>query len=265
MPTYIRQDDQLLRLARAIYPHWRDRKIMRRGAKIIPQLDVDEPSETEPYGCFRRRDGKQVRKTRRTDTTPAEKVSRLRVELAQASDIAMSVVAREVKKSEAARDNLTLLDLRIKLVDLKRRYPQFAILTDDQMLVDPERAHVPPKIKRNHPPGLSVGTNFPGRLGPGGVGAGGAGAGGDVNGGVNNENTPVSAGGVLKIPRRQNDGKDVLTSQFGEVGEAGINPHERAAAISRDIERLLESKKQTGWEDYLDVCFALFEFLAVSY
>lgn len=40
VPAWIPQPAQLLRLAKAIYPHWRERRIERGGHRIIPALNV---------------------------------------------------------------------------------------------------------------------------------------------------------------------------------------------------------------------------------
>jgi hypothetical protein len=58
---------------------------------------------------------------------------------------------------------------------------------------------------------------------------------------------------ILRIPRRPRESVD-LPSPYApsDVIEA-INPRERAAAVLREIERQYEPKRQSGWEDYLDV------------
>ncbi|KAG8946440.1 Enhancer of polycomb-like protein 1 [Tulasnella sp. 419] len=63
VPPSFPQPAQLTKLARAIYPHWRDRKVDRAGHRIIPQLNYDESNEGDPYVCFRHRELKPVRKT----------------------------------------------------------------------------------------------------------------------------------------------------------------------------------------------------------
>jgi hypothetical protein len=40
VPTWIPQPAQLLRLAKVIYPYWRDRRVERKGHRIIPDLNV---------------------------------------------------------------------------------------------------------------------------------------------------------------------------------------------------------------------------------
>ncbi|KAF9519381.1 hypothetical protein BS47DRAFT_29976 [Hydnum rufescens UP504] len=212
VPSYCRDPSHLLRLARAIYPHWKERKIARQGHKIIPQLNYDESNDGDPYVCFRRRDVKSVRKTRRTDTTPADKVTKLRSELINAKDLASSVVSREVKKLELGKDARVVLEARLRLVEHKRKYPHFASPHDDALLVDPERT----LAKRP-------------KLGESGV--------------------------SLKITRRSKEATE-LTSPAGSI-EDPPNPHERAAFYQKEIERHCELKKNSSWEDYIDLQVSL--------
>ena len=138
-------------------------------------LQLDESNDTDPFVCFRRRDAKAVRKTRRADNTPADKITRLRIELQQVSDLAANVVTREMKKAELGRDTVLVLEARLRLVDHKRRFPHLCNPQDDQ--------------------------------------------------------SPYATSESIKM----------------------TNPCERAAAILREIERQYKPRKQSGWEDYLDV------------
>ncbi|KAF8342085.1 uncharacterized protein EI90DRAFT_3011637 [Cantharellus anzutake] len=127
-----------------------EQKIARQGHKIIPSLNLhltpmekahqfNESNSEDGYVCFRRRDVKSVHKTHRMDTTPAEKVSWLRQELIKAKDLANLTVLREVKKLELNKDVHSVLEARIRFIELKRKHPQFSLRTDDQLLVDPDR------------------------------------------------------------------------------------------------------------------------------
>jgi enhancer of polycomb-like protein len=102
-------------------------------------LQLDESNDTDPFVCFRRRDAKAVRKTRRADNTPADKITRLRIELQQVSDLAASVVTREMKKAELGKDSQNVLEARLRLFDHKRRFPHLSSPQDDQMLIEQER------------------------------------------------------------------------------------------------------------------------------
>jgi enhancer of polycomb-like protein len=102
-------------------------------------LQLDESNNTNPFVCFRRRDPKAVCKTRHADNTPAEKITRLRIELQQVSDLAVSVVTREMKKAELGKDSQNVLEARLRLFDHKRRFPHLSSPQDDQMLIEQER------------------------------------------------------------------------------------------------------------------------------
>ena len=65
---------------RPVYDHWKERKIERKGKTIQPTLKFEDPNSNEkendndPYICFRRREFRQARKTRRADTIGAERI-----------------------------------------------------------------------------------------------------------------------------------------------------------------------------------------------
>ncbi|KAF8321148.1 hypothetical protein DL93DRAFT_2163453 [Clavulina sp. PMI_390] len=139
IPPHCKDASVLLRLSHAIYPWWKQRKVQRKGKKIIPQLNLDESNDTDPFVCFRRRDGKTVRKTRRTDTTPADKITRLRMELQNVSDLASSVVMRETEKIKVGKGALEVFEARLRLYDLKRKFPTVVAAQDDQLLIEQER------------------------------------------------------------------------------------------------------------------------------
>lgn len=40
VPSWIPAPNALIRMARAVYPHWKDRRIERGGYRIIPALNV---------------------------------------------------------------------------------------------------------------------------------------------------------------------------------------------------------------------------------
>jgi enhancer of polycomb-like protein len=144
-----------VKLAKAIYPHWKERKIARKGQRIIPQLNVshssfdaliqsltippeqyDESNDGDPFVCFRRRDVKPVRKTRRTDTASVDRMLKLKAELGQAKDLAERVLSREVKKLEVTKEARVVIDSRLKFLELKRKFPTLSNPADDELLID---------------------------------------------------------------------------------------------------------------------------------
>ncbi|CAO3638663.1 unnamed protein product [Mucor fragilis] len=85
-----------------VYQHWRQRREERQGKSITPQLKFEEAAknENDPYVCFRRRETKPVRKTRRTDQQSLERLRKLRSELEMARNLMEMVVRREKIRKE---------------------------------------------------------------------------------------------------------------------------------------------------------------------
>jgi len=86
---------------------------------------------------------------RRADNTPADKITRLRIELQQVSDLAASVVTREMKKAELGKDSQNVLEVRLCLFDHKEAKSHLSRPWDNQMLIAQER---PPTKRREREP-----------------------------------------------------------------------------------------------------------------
>ncbi|RDB21980.1 Enhancer of polycomb-like protein 1 [Hypsizygus marmoreus] len=149
VPPWIPAPAQLLRIARAIYPYWKERRIERGGHRIIPVLNGDE-SDTlnESYICFRRREIKAVRKTRASQASSSDKLIRLQSELACPLELAKAVLLRENQKRETAQQVQQLWQKRMAFADLKRKFPAFGDKGDEELLVDKEK---PKKIETVRP------------------------------------------------------------------------------------------------------------------
>ncbi|KAK4053156.1 Enhancer of polycomb-like protein 1 [Microbotryomycetes sp. JL201] len=104
-----------------IYPHWKQRRIKRKGKSIIPQLDFDESNENNPYVCFRRREIKSSRKTRRSDQQNLERLLRLRNDLFAAHELMVKTRARERLKLESLRYERQVFEARVEMRELKRK------------------------------------------------------------------------------------------------------------------------------------------------
>lgn len=140
-PSWIPKPHQLLRIARIVYPYWKERRVERGGHRIIPILNGDE-SDTlnESYICFRRREIKAVRKTRASQVTSSDKLTRLQAELSYPLELAKLVLSRETTKKECTHQTQRVWEQRQGLVDLKHLYPAtFSDKADDELLVDKER------------------------------------------------------------------------------------------------------------------------------
>ncbi|BGP18848.1 hypothetical protein JCM10213_003503 [Rhodosporidiobolus nylandii] len=107
--------------ASEVYPHWRERRVARKGKGIIPQLDYDESNENNPYVCFRRRELKTSRKTRRSDQQNLERLIRLRNDLYAAHALMVKVQERERMKLDAIQLERRVFDERCEMRELKRR------------------------------------------------------------------------------------------------------------------------------------------------
>lgn len=136
----------------AIYAHWRKRKIERKGQSISPTLKTEDNNkdDSDPYVCFRRRELRQVRKTRRTDTQSSEKLRRLRIELQAAKYLMKLVVDRERLRMEALQQDHDIFEARVKMKDLKRK---LNISGDDEDLVTLK--------KRKNNQGISLSASGP--------------------------------------------------------------------------------------------------------
>lgn len=122
-------------LAKAIYPHWKDRRIRAGGKNINPQLDHDMTNES-PYVCFRRREVKVARKTRRTDTQTIEKLVRLKSDLSSAQELLFKVLEREKCKRDSIITDGTIFEGRVRMRAIKRKLGE---AHGDEALLIPRR------------------------------------------------------------------------------------------------------------------------------
>ncbi|KAM0747125.1 hypothetical protein T439DRAFT_106245 [Meredithblackwellia eburnea MCA 4105] len=113
--------DHLKGFAKSIYPWWKERKEKRGGKSIIPQLDYDESNENNPYVCFRRRELKSSRKTRRSDQQNHDRLIRLRNDLYAAHALMVKTRDRERLKLESFQAERRIFEARVEMRDLKRR------------------------------------------------------------------------------------------------------------------------------------------------
>lgn len=84
-------------------------------------LQYDESDEQNPYVCFRRRELKSSRKTRRSDAQNIERLIRLRNDLYAAHALMLKTLDRERMKLEAIQLDRKILEGRIETRDCKRR------------------------------------------------------------------------------------------------------------------------------------------------
>ncbi|KAH7886603.1 enhancer of polycomb-like-domain-containing protein [Phlebopus sp. FC_14] len=147
VPSWIPSPAQLLRLAKAIYPYWRERRTERGGHRIIPTLNFDETDTNESYICFRRREIKAVRKTRASQATSSDKLLRLQSELVQSLELAKTLLARENLKKDNAQQTMQVWEKRFDFVELKRKLPSLGTKDDEELLHDKERVVKKPRME----------------------------------------------------------------------------------------------------------------------
>lgn len=142
----------VLRLAKYLYEHWKSRKVVSANRSLQPSLKVSGPpltrtlpltikqfetgqdsDDADPYVCFRRREIRQIRKTRHRDAQSAEKLRRLRKELEDARHIMAMVKQRELLRKEVLSVDRMLFKQRLEAKETKRK---LGIKGDDDDLIN---------------------------------------------------------------------------------------------------------------------------------
>ena len=95
-----------------------------------------ETDDSDPYVCFRRRESRQVRKTRGRDAHSAEKLKKLRKELEESRQIMALVRQREITKREQLTVEKQLFEQRHSLKQMKRSLPEQYKGGDDELLIN---------------------------------------------------------------------------------------------------------------------------------
>ncbi|KAI0065205.1 hypothetical protein BV25DRAFT_146653 [Artomyces pyxidatus] len=158
-PSWIPSPFAMVRYAKAIYPHWRDRKIERNGQRIVPVLNYNESdTKNESYICFRRREVKNIRKTRASQASSSDKLIRLQQELLTTYELAKGILVREQLKREAIAQTRAVWGKRDEMIALKRKYPTLGAKEDEELLFDKER--VVKKSKPDITPTARIGLRF---------------------------------------------------------------------------------------------------------
>lgn len=140
------------RLAKFIYEHWKSRRLDSANHNLQPSLKVSnagslqvllltimkfetgqDTDDADPYVCFRRREIRQIRKTRHRDAQSAEKLRRLRKELEDARHIMAMVKQREIMRKEVLSIDKMLFKQRADVKETKRK---LGIKGDDEDLIN---------------------------------------------------------------------------------------------------------------------------------
>lgn len=129
-PAYVRL------FSKSIYDHWKTRRTATGNRPFAPRLKFEtgqESDDADPYVCFRRRELRQIRKTRNRDAQSAEKLRKLRLELETARGVLLMVKRREVLRKESLEIDRLLFDQRQALKDTKRK---LGIKGDEELLIN---------------------------------------------------------------------------------------------------------------------------------
>ncbi|QPG74387.1 hypothetical protein FOA43_001714 [Brettanomyces nanus] len=124
-----------------IYDHWKKRRLNRKGESVFAQLKFEDPSQqqrddNDPYVCFRRREYRHARKTRRADVQGVEKLRLLDRDFRTARQLLLMVAQRELKKQAEMRAEWGVFKQRCAIKDLKR---ELGIKTEDKDLIDQKK------------------------------------------------------------------------------------------------------------------------------
>ncbi|KAH7108072.1 hypothetical protein BKA62DRAFT_764144 [Auriculariales sp. MPI-PUGE-AT-0066] len=155
VPKDVPDPDRLLELARCVYAHWKERRIERSFQNVMPHLNLHDSVINDSYTCFRRRELRPVRRTRRqADAGVADPLLQLRKELNACLDVARLVAKREVQKRELVAEIHSVADLRIDLAQAKLANPTLGDRTDEMLLYEKE-----PRQRKRKPPIVSLSIN----------------------------------------------------------------------------------------------------------
>jgi enhancer of polycomb-like protein len=134
-PRNMPSSKDLVRMAQRIYTHWKDRRTERKGKTIMPTLNYDETNDGDPYVCFRRRDIRATRKTRRTDNFSIERMQKLQVEMRNAHLLCTMILRRETEKAQQVKAEKEVWEAKWKLYETKRRWPSLGVSKEEEELI----------------------------------------------------------------------------------------------------------------------------------
>jgi hypothetical protein len=105
-----------------IYEYWKKRRLQRNKKPIQPYLKTEELKiDSDPYVCFRRREIKTLRKTRRCDALSLEKLKRLQVEMEQAHELMEMVCKREKLRRDSLLLEHKIFEQKILIRQMKKK------------------------------------------------------------------------------------------------------------------------------------------------
>ncbi|KAJ1734053.1 Enhancer of polycomb-like protein 1 [Coemansia biformis] len=110
-------------VAELVYEHWKARRTQRAFKTVMTGLQFEDTSKTEidPYVCFRRREVRQGRKTRRADQRSLDQLRRLRSNLTMVAQLLEMCVERENAKAELVAEAQAVARQRAMVIRMRRR------------------------------------------------------------------------------------------------------------------------------------------------
>ncbi|KAL4926457.1 enhancer of polycomb-like protein 1 [Aspergillus undulatus] len=129
-------EEVVRRFAKDVYDHWKKLRTRNKGQSLFANLKFEtgqENDDVDPYVCFRRREVRQIRKTRGRDAQSADKLRRLRKELEDARQLVALVRQRELARKEMLATERVLFLQRAEVKDMKRK---LNIKDDDEDLIN---------------------------------------------------------------------------------------------------------------------------------
>ena len=108
-----------------------------------------DTDDADPYVCFRRREVRQIRKTRGRDAHSAEKLKKLRKELEESREIMAMIRQREITKREQLAVERQLFEQRANLRQVKLNLPDQYRDGDEDILVN-QKVKIDPRYFHEH-------------------------------------------------------------------------------------------------------------------
>lgn len=135
-PEYLRA------LSRIVYDHWALQRNSNSNKGLSPHLKFEtgqESDDSDPYVCFRRRELRQVRKTRNRDLQSADKLRKLRIELEHARNLLNFVKRREQTRKESIEIDRMVFEQRHAFRETKRK---LGMKGDEELLINQKKQKV---------------------------------------------------------------------------------------------------------------------------
>ncbi|KAJ3332845.1 Enhancer of polycomb-like protein 1 [Gonapodya sp. JEL0774] len=118
---------------------WKKRRTERGGLPIQPVLKMEDNGTNDPYVCFRRREIRPLRKTRRVDAHSMDRIRLLRDQMRRALDLADMVAKREKLRREALLLDELVFRQRVMVRQIRRKMGLPVIGEAEQALDRPRK------------------------------------------------------------------------------------------------------------------------------